>query len=76
MSEITNEISCDKEENELLYIALIRSYTMGYDFRSSECKWSIFDDQIIVKMNNGKCYHFPMSSVLYYFIESFKEEEK
>lgn len=76
MSEITNEISCDKEENELLHIALIRSYTMSWDFKSSECKWSIFDDQIIVKMNNGRCYHFPITGVLYYYVETLWEEEK
>lgn len=76
MSKITNEISCDKEENELLYITFIRFHSMGLEFKSSECRWSIFDDQIIVKMNNGRCYHFPMTSILYYYVESLKEEEK
>ncbi len=74
MSEITNEISCDKEENELLCIALTRSNAMSYDFKSSECKWLIYDDAITVKMNNGKFYFFPMTSVLYYYIESLEEE--
>ena len=64
-----------KEENELLNIALIRSHTMSHTFKSSECEWSIFDDEIIVKMNYGRCYHFPMTSVLYYYVESLEEEE-
>lgn len=75
MSEITNEICCDKEENELLCIAFMKSYSLGREFKSSECKWSIFDDQIIVKMDSGRCYHFPMTSILFYYIESLKEEE-
>ena len=76
MSEITNEASCDKEENELLYITFIRAHSFAMEFKSSECRWSIFDDQIIVKMETGRCYHFPMTSILYYYVESLEEEEK
>ena len=75
MSKITNEVSCDKEENELLCIAFINPNSAAMVFKSSECRWSIFDDQIIVKMKTGRCYHFPMTSILYYYVESLKEEE-
>lgn len=75
MSKITNEISYDKEEKELLRIAFINPNSVAMVFKPSECKWSIFDDGIIVKMNSGRCYHFPMTSVLYYYTEPLKEEE-
>lgn len=76
ISTSLHETSSNEEENELLYIVFIKNNTVSVQFKSSECKWSTFDDAITVTMNNGKFYFFPMTSILYYYIESLKEEEK